>query len=147
MNQNEKIKLFFTYAIKSLDTNFLRKMDFLADDLRKHPQIEFIEYKKLTIEESDPDADVKAYQHIESTICESDLFVVIGTQESIGLGIEIGIANQCKQKTLVCFDAALPKPSKMTTGSRVTNPNLGIIQYSSDEDLLNQIIKNLPVKI
>ncbi len=143
----EKVSISLVHSKMTLDTQFLLKMDFLRYELTQHPKIELIECKNPVIQENDPEADIKVYQAIEDCISNTDLLIVVATHESTELGIEIGIANQYTRKTLVCFDASVINKPKMVTGSRVNNPNLTIVEYSSEKELLGKIIEHAVVKI
>lgn len=131
-----KIKVYLGHALNSAPKEFLEQMEDLKKLLRNHPRIHFMEYIGL-----DPNAtDIQVFTHDETNVLECELFVAIATQDSTGLGVEIGIANNCHKPVLLCFSKTITRKSRMTTGSRVRSPAMKIVEYGSVGELFDQIV-------
>ena len=146
MNQ-KKIKLFLLFTPGDEKSVFAQQMENLMERLKNHPRVQFMKYPNFVVDDPDPDSEkslsTRIFEVIEKNILEADLLVAVATYGSSGLGMEIGIGNSCNRKTLVCFDAQKTDRSHMIMGSVIRNPNLQIIEYSPENSLFDQIIKQV----
>lgn len=148
----QKIKLFLVYTPSSGNFDFLQQMSVLSERLKNHPDVDFMKYPKFATDDPAPDSEksvsIRIYEAIEKNILEADLLVAIATYGSSGLGMEIGIGNTCNRKTLLCFDSdSKIQRSHMLLGSVVRNPNLKIIEHSPENELFDQISKEVKMLV
>jgi hypothetical protein len=141
--KQKKIKVFISYPTKQGDSEYLEKMKLLVVTLAVHPKVQLVSYP----EDRDDvkDKHIWAFCVIERAILEAQLFVAVAAFESTGLGVELMIASSCERKTMLCFPTANPPSTKpsIVSGIRARNPNLKITEYSPENDLFDQIIKQV----
>lgn len=129
-------KIYVGNAIQGAPAEFLEEMNQLKEMLRC-AGFEVMEYIGL-----DPNTSSKSvYEHDEQCVLTCDVFIAVCTVPSIGLGIEIALANAKQKPTLVCYKQGT-KMSRMALGSQVRNPNMKVVMYENFEEILDTL-KNM----
>ncbi len=125
-----KNKIYVGCSLYNADKAFVKEVLGFKDSLRdKYDILDFFPEGEASIEEI-----VKTdLQNVASC----DLFVAICDLPSIGLGVEIGKANELKKHTLLC--SKISDISRMVRGNNYENENSRFFVYKSFQDIEKEV--------
>lgn len=127
----KKYKIYIGCSIYNAEKEFVDSVNKLKDELRD-------KYEVLDFLDNATDADMEQVVKTDlNNVKKADLFCAICDLPSIGLGIEIGKANELKKPTLLF--ANTENISRMVRGNIYENENSKFIVYSDFEDIKNAI--------